>query len=55
MSPRAYIACLPALVPLAGFYFWGGTRAGFSTKIDAGSHPRRSPAKNSQGMFGDLT
>jgi hypothetical protein len=28
---RTLLACLPALVPLAGFCFWGGTRAGFST------------------------
>jgi hypothetical protein len=39
-------------VPLAGFYFWGGARAGFSTNRRGGYPPSTSPCYNqlSQGL-----
>jgi hypothetical protein len=40
-----YIACLPALVQLAGFYFRGGARAGFSTNRRGSVSPSQ-PRKN---------
>jgi hypothetical protein len=46
---RAYIACLPTLVPLAGFCFWDVTRAGFSTNRRGGYPPSQQPRKNYPG------